>query len=56
MDKIMEEASLFDVILREWNKDWPLINRRYRALKDSEESLIHFIQEQIDQKLVQKIN
>ena len=50
MEKKMEDNSIIDAFLRDWNKDWPLFNRRYKTMRDSGMAVVDFIKDQIDQK------
>ncbi|KAK6045823.1 unspecific monooxygenase [Cooperia oncophora] len=50
LDDTMENASLFDMLVEEWNVNWPLIRSRTDRLLEPFYTVMDFIRNQIEQR------
>ncbi|KAK6045762.1 hypothetical protein COOONC_16733, partial [Cooperia oncophora] len=50
LDDMMENASLFDMLVEEWNVNWPLIRSRTDRLLEPFYTVMDFIRNQIEQR------
>ncbi|KAK6046050.1 hypothetical protein COOONC_16446 [Cooperia oncophora] len=52
LDDMMENVSLFDMLVEEWNVNWPLIRSRTDRLLEPIYTVMDFIRNQIEQRFV----